>query len=197
MQSPKHIGLTGGIGSGKSTVSQIFSSLGIPVIDADKIAKDLTKINQKGFNLIVQHFGQQILNKDGDLNRQQLKQFIFSDSKAKQLLESLLHPLIHQEIFQQAALYTNQPYILFDIPLLTEQIKDYTFKRIIVVDIPKSLQLQRLLKRDKMDQSLAEKIIKNQASRQQRLDIATDIIDNSGTLFELKQQVLTIHQKIS
>jgi len=192
----RYIGLTGGIASGKSSVSHFFSELDIPIIDADYIAKKITEPKQVGYQAIQTHFGDDFFNFDGMLDRPKLKKAIFSDPKKRQLLESLLHPLINKEMFQQAQKLKQSPYILFDIPLLIENIKKYSFQHIIVVDIKPEEQKKRLLLRDNMNQKIANQIIQTQVPQTQRLKYATCLIDNNGSLEKLSQQVFNLHQQL-
>ncbi|MDQ7015085.1 MAG: dephospho-CoA kinase [Gammaproteobacteria bacterium] len=192
------IGLTGGIGSGKSTVAQLFSEYGIPVLDADQIARQLVEVGQPALTKIAQRFGQHILHADGSLNRSALRQKIFNDSRAKQQLENLLHPLIRQQMhIQSKQLLQQQPppsYCIHMIPLLLESQQTASVDRILVVDLPEQLQIQRVKQRDQQSQTEVQRIIEQQVSRQQRLQAANEVIDNSGHLNALQKQVKQLHQ---
>ncbi|MCW5584393.1 MAG: dephospho-CoA kinase, partial [Gammaproteobacteria bacterium] len=158
------IGLTGGIGSGKSTVANLFAEQGVPVIDADVIAREITAPNKPAFSSIVKHFGQSILNPDGTLDRTKLRQIIFHNPKQRLWLEKLLHPQIRNEMQQQIAKMT-APYCIAVIPLLLE-VEFFSFiNRILVVDAPESAQIRRVMLRDHMSQPDIEAILKTQAPR--------------------------------
>lgn len=187
------IGLTGGIGSGKSTVAQLFSELGIPVIDADVIAREVVMPGAKALTKIVEHFGSTILTTNGELDRQQLRQKVFSDSKERKWLEQLLHPLILEEMKSRAE-QLHGDYCLLVIPLLLEIAPYEIIDRILVVDIPEELQIIRAQQRDNTNAAQIDAIIKTQVNRLQRLAVADDVIHNDGNLADLKKQVLELHQ---
>lgn len=191
----KVIGLTGGIGSGKTTVSDFLKKQHIPVIDTDIIARQVVEPNSVGLKKIVEKFGTAILNHDGSLNRTLLREKIFNDTQAKTALESILHPLIQIETRQQIQRYRKQvqPLIFVAIPLLIEGIHKTTTRpayidEIWVVDCPIEKQIERASKRDKINQDLIRKIINQQASREQRLAYADKVIENDGTLEQLLEQ---------
>jgi len=192
------IGLTGGIGSGKSAVARLFSQYGIPILDADQIAKELVDIGQPALQQIQQLFGQTVLHPDGRLNRAVLRQKIFRDKQAKQQLEALLHPLIRAQMQQQTQQLRQQSpipaYCIQMIPLLLETQQQAFMDQIVVVDLPETLQIQRVTQRDQQSEDEVKKIIEQQVSRQQRLQAADEIIDNSGTLDSLKKQIEPLHQ---
>jgi len=192
------IGLTGGIGSGKSSVARLFSQYGIPILDADQIAKELVEVGQPALTQISQRFGQTILHPNGSLNRSALRQKIFTDKQAKQQLEALLHPLIRQQMQQQSQQLVQQnpepPYCIQMIPLLLETQQQLSMDRILVVDLTEELQIQRVTQRDQQSKTDVERIIQQQVSRQQRLHAADEVIDNSGDLDSLKKQVKRLHQ---
>jgi len=194
----KTIGLTGGIGSGKSLVCNLFAEHGIPVIDTDQIARDVVQPNSIGLHAIGQQLGSAYLTEKGELNRSALRQAIFADPAKKQLLESILHPLIRQSMLQRIAdlKKTNPihfPFILVAIPLLVEGIKDQTkpdyLDEIWVVDCSVEQQLARATSRDQQNRQQIEAIINQQATREQRLAWADRVISNQAGLPELKQQV--------
>ena len=189
------IGLTGGIGSGKTTVANFFIELGIDIVDADIVAREVVEPNSKGLSAIIEHFGSAILADDGTLNRAELRTRIFSNEADKQWLNQLLHPLIREQIFAQLG-QTKSPYKLLIAPLLIENGLHEKVDRVLVVDIPKEQQLARTLKRDNSSTAIIENIINSQVTREQRLTHADDIVDNSGTdLTKVKQQVAKLHQK--
>jgi len=188
-----HVGLTGGIATGKSTASQFFSKLGVPIIDTDCIARKLLAPTTSLTQLVIKHFGLMIVNQDNQLDRKKLKQLIFNDSKAKMWLEKIMHPLIIDEI--NIALQTiNKSYIIIVIPLLAEGNCIDFIDRICVIDCPQKIQKQRLLARETIDELLADKIIAQQCSREKHLNIADDVIDNSSTIKDLKDKIKQIHQ---
>ena len=188
------IGLTGGIGSGKSTVSKIFQQINIPVIDADKIAHQLVAVGQPALTKIQQEYGSNILNPDGTLNRKQLKELIFSDDLQKQKLETILHPLIYQAIQKQINAL-NTPYCIICIPLLFEKDMTHLVDRILVVDCPVEEQIKRLLKRDNMTIERIQSIIDSQVSRAFRKSMANDLLDNTLSNESLAQQIKKLHNQ--
>lgn len=186
------IGLTGGIGTGKTTVSDLFAELGVPVIDADLIARELTKPGQPAFLEITKHFPDIVLP-NGKLNRKKLRTIIFNDPKERSWLEGLLHPVIEQKIYQRISAIFH-PYCIVVVPLLLE-VDSYPFiDRILVIDSPPDLQIKRVLDRDNAAIKTTKAIIDAQIEREQRLAQADDIIDNSGSLDELEQSVKNMHQ---
>jgi len=189
----KVIGLTGGIGSGKSTVAKLFADLGVPIIDADLIARELTQPQTFALDQISYHFGSSILKSDGTLNRPQLRQLIFSDPQKRLWLEKLLHPLIQQEIKRQID-KLNAPYCILVIPLLVESGAYSFINRILVVDTSEENQIQRLQERDQMTPSEVKAIMQTQATRDTRLAQAHDVIHNHGDQKELSQQVQKLHE---
>lgn len=188
------IGLTGGIGSGKSTVAKYFAELGITIIDADKIARELVATETSTLTKIIKHFGNKVLTNRGTLDREYLRKLIFDNSKHKQWLEKLLHPLIYQEMKQRVQ-QAKSPYCILVIPLLLETKQEKFVDRILVVDAPKQMQINRTTKKNKMSEKEVKIIIATQANREQRLTCANDIIYNNSSLSELKQQVQQLHQK--
>lgn len=188
------VGLTGGIGSGKSTVAQYFSELGVPVIDADVIAHNLVQKNTPAFAAILKKFGPQVITSTGELDRKTLGKLIFKNTEDRIWMQSLLHPLIEQEITCTLHKLTSS-YGIIVIPLLVEYGKYQILDRVLVIDVPENLQIERTLKRDKVDAAYVRSVLAIQATRQQRLAIATDIIINDGDLAYLKQQVLAFHQR--
>lgn len=190
------VGLTGGIASGKSTVCDLFSQYNIPIIDADIISRQLVAPGQKAFTEIIQIFGHHLLQKDGTLNRQKLRQIIFSDDIAKQQLETLLHPKIRQQLQLQSD-SLSADYCILAIPLLIESNMQNLVDRVLIIDIEPTLQLERLYQRDDMSIRDAQIMINKQCDPSQRLAIANDIINNNNAYEELKHQVQQLHQKYS
>lgn len=188
------IALTGGIGSGKSTVAKLFAEHGAAVIDADVVARELVEPGQPALTEIVTNFGKHILDQRGLLDRRKLRDIIFKDDNARQQLEAILHPKIRQRMRELAA-EANAPYCLFVIPLLieTQQTKDFT--HIIVVDCDDELRRQRVMQRDQQSSEAVDAIMTRQASRAERLAIASDVIHNSGDIKQLRAQVKTLHRR--
>jgi dephospho-CoA kinase len=184
------IGLTGGMGSGKSTVAQYFRDCGVSIIQTDEIARQLLAPNQPILEQVISHFGQKILDKNGALNRIALRNMVFESEPDRRWLEALLHPLIKTEILKHA----KAPYTVVEIPLLIEAHFEDIVDRILVIDCPIALQIERIQKRDQMPVELIQKIINTQLDRQSRLEKADDIIDNSSDLDTLKKQVLMLHE---
>ena len=186
------IGLTGGIGCGKTTVTKVFEHLNIPVIDADDIAHQLVAIGQPALAQIQQVFGTDALNPDGSLNRKKLKEVIFSNPIQKQKLEAILHPLVYQAI-QAELKQVNAPYCIICIPLLFETNMTGFVDRILVVDCPVETQIERVLRRDTMTRERIQSIIDSQVSRAFRKAGAHDFIDNSETDDRLAEAVKKLH----
>jgi dephospho-CoA kinase len=192
MAPPFRIGLTGGIASGKSTVAQRFSELGIPVIDADEAARAVVAPGQPGLAKIVETFGRGILTADMQLDRRALRNLIFSDPPSRKTLERILHPLIRAEMERRAA-SVSAPYLVMAIPLLVEAGNVHRLDRILVVDVDEELQLQRLMARDSSTLEQARAILAAQASRGERLKAAHDVVINTGTIAELQLAVDGLH----
>ncbi len=187
------VGLTGGIGSGKSTVSDLFASLGVPIIDSDLIAREVVEPGELGLEKIVEYFGSHTLNSDGTLNRQHLRDLVFDDAETRKALEQILHPLIRQRSDEYLA-KLNAPYSILSIPLLIEAGLTSTVDRILVVDCTEQTQIERICKRDRVTPEKARAILNTQCSRNQRLEAADDIIDNNLAMDELKHRVESLHQ---
>lgn len=190
------IGLTGGIGAGKSTVAHYFKELGVPVIDADEITRDLVKPGTPALHQIVEYFGKVILDEAGELDRAKLRKKIFSDPRDKIFIENLLHPLVYEAI-RDFALKQSAPYIVASIPLLIETRDKHAdlVDKIVVVDAPESLQIERVKQRDKFSSAEIQKIMQTQSERQSRLSKASDVIVNDGDLEKLKKQVIALDEK--
>ena len=187
------IGLTGGLGSGKSTVANYFVGLKVPVIDADKIAHELTQLDRKAFKEIVEHFGKEILTNQGLLNRSKLRSLVFQSSKERLWLENLLHPLIIAKM-QESLRNLKIPYSILVIPLLTEFSQSINFlDRILVIDTPESLQIQRARVRDKLSQQQIELIMRSQSRREERLAMADDVLTNDQDLTALREAVFKLN----
>jgi len=190
------VGLTGGIGSGKSEAARLFSDLGAPVADTDAIAHALTAPGQPALQEIAKSFGKDALHPDGALNRAYLRQRIFSDADAKRMLEGILHPLIRAEVANILARNTSMPYQIVMVPLLFET-GAYTelIDRSLLIDCEESLQIARAMARSQLAEAEVRAIMATQCSRTQRLEMADDIIVNNGTLADLEKQVREKHEK--
>ncbi len=186
------IGLTGGIGCGKSTVARIFEQLKIPVIDADEIAHQLVAIGQPALAQIQQDFGTVVFKPDGSLDRKKLSEIVFSDPEQKQKLESILHPLVYRSI-QAKIKQLNTPYCIICIPLIFETNMTQLVDRILVVDCSFETQIERVQKRDNMTIERIQSIINSQVSRAFRKAHANDLIDNSETDDRLAEAVKKLH----
>lgn len=186
------IGLTGGIGCGKTTVSNLFKQFNIPIIDADEISHQLVKARKPAWQSIKNVFGSEILLENGELNRADLKKRIFEDSTAKQKLEAILHPLIFQEISNQLnAISAN--YCIVSIPLLFETHAEFLFDRILVIDCDEKTQIERVQKRDNLSLARIQAILATQVSLEFRKNHADDILDNSKNNDLLAEQVKKLH----
>jgi dephospho-CoA kinase len=186
------VGLTGGIATGKSTVSKLFQKYGVPVIDADQIAKDVVEIGKPTLALIVEHFGQGVLTSDGVLNRKKLGEIVFGDPTKRKELDAIIHPVILSEIERRVEeLESSSPdgLIIIDIPLLYETLRQDHFNEVILVYVPEDVQLARLMLRDgsTKDQALAR--MKAQMSIEDKRVLADYIIDNRGASLETERQV--------
>lgn len=188
------VALTGGIGSGKTTIANMFAKFNVAIIDADEIARQMVKPGMPALSEIATHFGDKILSADGSLNRKALRLCIFNNEVEKQWVNNLLHPLIRQET-EKLLKEIQAPYILWVIPLLIENNLVNQANRILVVDVPIELQISRTMLRDKINHQLALQIIKSQVSREQRLSYADDVIDNSGDASSIIKQVEILHQR--
>ncbi|MFP3029490.1 MAG: dephospho-CoA kinase [Arsenophonus sp.] len=188
------VALTGGIGSGKSTVSDKFASLGVPIIDADIISRQIVMPNTYTLNIIKQHFGSTILNNYGYLNRAKLRKKIFSNLKEKNWLNNLLHPLIRQETQRQLTLI-NYPYVVCVIPLLIENNLEHIANRVLIIDATPKEQITRIIKRDRISKEEAKNILSNQISRTMRLQKADDIINYHDNKLTLDETIAKLHRK--
>jgi dephospho-CoA kinase len=190
------VGLTGGIGSGKSTVAAHFVAMGVTCIDADQIARDVVQLGEPALVSLVQHFGNIIINADGSLNRRVLREKIFADPAARTWVNNLLHPLIRQKMLQQCHA-SNGPYCILMVPLLFENNLQSLVHRTLVVDVDENTQIRRTMQRDQTTEAQVKAILNAQCSRQHRLDLADDIINNSDgiTIEQREQQINRLHQK--
>lgn len=188
------IGITGGIGSGKTAATDYFAAQGIEIVDADVVARTAVEPQSNALNLIAQRYGDTILNSNGSLNRRQLRSIIFDDTNERQWLEALLHPLINQAIVTQ--LQTAQsPYAILVSPLLLESTQHQLVDRILVVDVHPDTQITRATARDNMTTAKAQQIIATQISRAERQQKADDLVNNEGSLAQLHNQLAQLHQR--
>ncbi|MBD2783516.1 dephospho-CoA kinase [Xenorhabdus sp. DI] len=186
------VALTGGIGSGKTTISNVFSSLGVPLVDADIIAREAVASGTPALQAITEHFGSDILLPDGSLNRAMLRQKIFAAPEEKQWLNALLHPLIQRETQRQLNQVT-APYAIWVVPLLIENNLMHLADRILVVDVPTEVQINRTMARDGVSREHVENILAAQASRQDRLEKADDVIVNHNSEQGITSRVAELH----
>ena len=191
---PYIVALSGGIASGKSTIANLFAQLGVPIIDADVIARQVVEIGTDAYKLIVKHFSQEILLPNNEIDRSQLRDIIFNNDHERLWLNNLLHPIIQEQTQIQIAQQT-AAYVIWVVPLLVENNLHNLADRVLMVDTPEQLQLERLIQRDNIDESLAKKMISSQISSQKRLTYADDIIVNNGDLTSLTAQVNKLHQQ--
>lgn len=193
MKTQLVIGLTGGIGSGKTTVANLFASYKVKIIDADIVARQIVAPHSQALKQIVDCFGSHLLQADQSLNRSQLRQLVFSDPAAKKKLEAITHPLIFKQILQQLAT-SDSIYTILVVPLLIESKKyQQIVDRVLVVDAPPKLQISRVKKRDNSSEQQVKNIINSQIQRQQRLKQADDIILNAADVAHLTTEVAKLH----
>lgn len=189
------IGLTGGIASGKSTVSRLFAALGVPIIDSDEIARDVVAPGTAGLAAIVARFGAGVLQADGSLDRRRLREIVFADAAARRDLEAITHPAIREEMDRRSA-RAGGAYQLLAIPLLVEGGRARgRVDRVLVVDCDEDLQVRRVMARDGSTEAQARAVLAAQASRAQRRAVADDVIVNDGDLAALRDQVEALHQR--
>ena len=189
------VGVTGGIGSGKSTAARLFAECGAGLVDTDEIALRLTQPGQPAVAEIARRFGPQYLTPAGALDRQRMRSHVFSDPAAKAQLEAILHPLIRMQVAEQVRA-SDAPYVLVLIPLLVETGGYPTLvQRILVVDADETVQIARTMARSALSEEQVRGIMRTQASREQRLAAADDIIDNNGDLEQLRLQVQALHAR--
>ena len=189
------VALTGGVAAGKSAVEKRFAALGVPVHDADVAARAVVAPGSDGLAAVVQAFGANVLDASGQLDRPAMRQRIFTDPAARATLEGITHPRVRQWLHARA-LADTAPYSLLAIPLLARNLAHYGWiDRVLVVDAPVETQLARLLTRDGIDEALAQRMLAQQASREERLRLAHDVIDNSGTEAALDAAVAALHRR--
>jgi len=198
MTKCKKIGLTGGIASGKTMVSDCFKKLGTQVIDADIISHEVTEPSGSAFEEILSEFGSEILDEKGLINRKKMRAIIFNDPSQKKILENIIHPKVRDEMFQRIN-KSDDHYLIVSVPLLVETGMHQIMDRNLLVDCSEDTQIERLMHRDKITLNEAKAILKNQASRSDRKKIADDLIvnENNVTLIELENEVLELHKYYS
>lgn len=185
--------LTGGIASGKTTVSDRFAELGVPVIDTDLIAREVVEPGQPALGEIAERIGRQYLDSEGCLDRRKMREAIFANPAIKQRLESILHPRIALAVRERVEAQT-YPYCLLVIPLYSES-KSYDWvDRVLVVDVSEEIQIERVMRRDRISRNDSLSIIAAQASREERLTLADDVLDNSGSVEQLQEKVGRLHR---
>jgi dephospho-CoA kinase len=190
------IGMTGGIGSGKSEALKIFKSLSIKVIDLDNISKEITETSHQAIQEIKLVFGDAIFDKDNQLDRKKLKEIIFSDKNKKINLEKILHPKIYEEVKKRINALSHESYVVIDIPLLFET-NQYTslISRSLVIDCKENDQIERVKKRDGIDISVIQSIIDQQINRSSRIEKADDVVINDGSIEKLEESIKSLHKK--
>ena len=190
------IGMTGGIGSGKSEALKIFESLNIKVIDLDNIAKEITDTSHQAIQEIKLVFGDAIFDKDNRLDRKKLREIIFSEKDQKINLEKILHPKILEEVMKRLNVLSNESYVVIDIPLLFET-NQYTslISRSLVIDSKVNDQIERVKKRDGIDTSVIQSIIEHQVGRNYRIERADDVVVNDGSIEKLEESIKALHKK--
>lgn len=186
--------LTGGVAAGKTAVTKRFAALGVPIIDTDELAREAVTPGHQGLTQLVRLIDASILNNDGTLNRRRLREMIFADQKLRHQVEEILHPLI-ESLARERIAAQKEPYCIVAVPLLVETGLFNWGDRTLVVDVNERVQIERVMARDQIDEQQARAMLKVQATRSQRLAIADDVIDNSGTLDDLNQQVNQLHQE--
>ncbi|QCW50490.1 dephospho-CoA kinase [Nocardioides dongxiaopingii] len=194
------VGLTGGVGSGKSTVSAILAELGAVIIDADVLAREVVERGTPGLEQVVAAFGPELLTADGDLDRPRMGALVFGDPDKRRLLESIVHPLVFERYAALEAAAGPDDLVVHDIPLLAESGRageDGGFDAVVVVDVPDELRIERMLRDRGWTRADAESRIAAQATREERLAVATHVIDNSGTLDELRARVEAVHAELT
>ncbi|HHQ4557129.1 dephospho-CoA kinase [Aeromonas hydrophila] len=188
------VAITGGIGSGKTTVANQFAELGIEVVDADVIAREVVEPGTPALAAIAAHFGSEVITPAGQLNRRRLRERVFTDPQAKSWLNALLHPLIRTEMQRQCAA-ARSPYCLLVVPLLVENRLTALANRVLVIDVDEATQIERTCRRDGVSHEQAQAILAAQASRAERLAAADDVLDNqNGTPEAIKSRILALHE---
>lgn len=189
------IGVTGGIGSGKSALTDRLAEHGVVVVDADQAAREVVEPGQPALREIVDRFGPEVLLNDGALNRAALRQQVFNDDTARKDLEAITHPKIRETLQRQLNAATS-PYVVLSSPLLLESGQVAMVEKVIVVDVPEATQIERTMRRDDNDEALVKRILAAQIPRAERLAAADKVIDNTGSLDDLRQAADDLHQQL-
>jgi len=193
---PFRVALTGGIASGKTTVADLFAAYGVPLVDTDVIAREVVEPGQPALAAVAQAFGGDVLDPDGRLDRRRLREVIFSDATARARLEAILHPAIRAEMERQSVAAAGAgPYQMLVIPLLAEGGRRDHVDRVLVVDAPETVQVERLMARDAVTREQATASLRAQAQREKRLGIADDVVTNTGRTEDLREQVAALHER--
>jgi len=190
------VGLTGGIASGKSTVAEILADLGCVVIDADLIAREVVQAGTPGFEQVVAAFGPDVVGEDGELDRPRLGRLVFNDEELRRTLEGIVHPLVFERYAELEAATGPGDVVVHDIPLLAETGRADTFEAVIVVDAPDEVRIERMVRDRGWTREDAESRIAAQATREERLAIATHVVENTGSLEALRERVEEIHRQL-
>jgi dephospho-CoA kinase len=191
---PLFVALTGGIASGKTAVADIFASLGVPVLDTDQIAREVVEPASPTLSQLISEFGQDILDASGRLDRARMRERVFKNPGERQRLEAITHPAIRAELARRAA-EAGGDYQIHVIPLLVETGRAKDYERVLVVDCPEEKQIERLMSRDRATREEAKRILAAQVTREQRLAVADDVIENTGTLAQLRDSVQELHRR--
>ena len=186
------IGLTGGIGSGKSAAANFFQNEGISVIDTDQLARKVIEKDTPGYSKVVDSFGANILDNNDSIDRAKLREEVFHDNEKRKILESITHPLV-RELMVQKISSTTSPYSIIMVPLIFETNSAKNYDRVLVIDCDVEIQLARAMNRDENSADLIQKIIDSQCSRSERLSIANDVIPNNNSIEDLKKRSLAMH----
>jgi dephospho-CoA kinase len=190
------VALTGGIGCGKSEATRIFAELDVPIVDLDVISHQLTNEDQTILRQIATQFGTGFINADGTLNRNAMRKLVFSDAQARTQLNAILHPAIHREAIAALESYQNHPYAILAIPLLDKHSPYLSaINQVLLIDCNEQTQIERVKARSQLSEDEIRRIIQAQSSRTTRLEIADEVIENNGSLTELREKILTLHQK--
>jgi dephospho-CoA kinase len=191
------VGLTGGVASGKSTVSALLAELGAVVIDADRLAREVVEKGTPGLAQVVAEFGEELLTPDGDLDRPAMGRLVFGDEEKRRRLEAIVHPLVFERYAEIEGSAPADAVVVHDIPLLAESGRADTFTEVIVVDAPTELQVERMVRDRGWTEEEARSRIAAQATREQRLAIATIVVENDGTLDELRARVVEVWDRLN
>jgi len=189
------VGVTGGIGSGKTALTDWLSEQGIVIVDADRVARDVVQPGTPALKAIIDAFGEQYLTQDGNLDRAAMRQLVFGDEEKRLLLESITHPQIREALWDQLQ-RADSAYVVLSSPLLLESGQSEMVDVSVVVDVPEEMQIQRTMARDANDKALVEKIMAAQMRRQKRLELADIVVDNSGDLSALHDRAALLHETL-